>query len=124
MRLRNMIMSAPFEMVRAVRAILSCPWVRDCTADARPEKFSASIIPGSYEAYPGLLGTPSVTYWPGDDNFCQLTLRCRDHHKRSGEAKAASPDGSFGSDPCYGTETVVPSPMALIVNVPDAVAPV
>src|SRR5437899_11361326 len=99
-----MIMSAPFEMVRAVRAILSCPWVRGCTADARPEKFSASIILRSYEAYPALLGAPSVTYWPGDDNFCQLRLRRRDHHKRSGPGRPPPPAGAFASAPRSGAE--------------------
>ena|SRR2546423_5449354 len=44
-------------------------------------------------------------------------------HKRPGEAKAASPlDPRNGSDSRYGSETVVPSPEALMVNTPVAVS--
>ena len=66
--------------------------------------------------------TSSVTYWRSDDNLRHRRRPPSARTKRSGEAKAASPwFHETDSDGRYGSETVVPSPSALMVNTPVAV---
>src|SRR5947209_16926071 len=118
-----MLMSAPFKMVRAgsrdLRCLVGNRMHTGCQARIVLQHQLFHKV-RRHSQTPGV--TSSVTYWRSDDNLRHRRRPPSARTKRSGEAKAASPwFHETDSDGRYGSETVVPSPSALMVHTSVAV---